>query len=81
MQHIEINDAAHCTINNLAASGLRNVPEGRAARTCAQCEQPTWRLTSACMHCGYDRWARYKLAAGSTGAAGALAAVIFHTLK
>ena len=81
MQHIEIHDPAQCTIVNVDGSAQRIPPDGTAARTCMQCEQPTWRLTSVCMHCGYDRWSRWRLAAGSTATAAALGMVIFHTLK
>ena len=79
MQHIHISDATNCHIVNVDG-GLSHRPEGAAARVCAQCDQPTWRLTPVCMHCGYDRWARYRLVAGATAGATALAMVIFHPL-
>lgn len=82
MQHIEIHDASHCTIVNLDGNAGRAAPpEGPASRVCRQCELTTWRLTSQCIHCGYDRWARYKIAAGTTASAAALALVIFHPLS
>lgn len=79
MQHIHISDATNCHIVNVDG-GLKQLPEGAASRTCAQCDQATWRLTPVCMHCGYDRWARYRVAAGATAGAAALAMVIFHPL-
>lgn len=80
MQHIEIRDAMQCTIVNIDGQATRTPPEGKASRICRQCEQPTWRLTPVCTHCGYDRWTRYRIAAGATAGATALAMVIFHPL-
>lgn len=80
MQHIEINDPTNCTIVNVDGAQARQMPEGSAGRTCEQCELVTWRRTALCMHCGFDRWARYKIAAGTTAGAAALALVIFHPL-
>jgi hypothetical protein len=80
MQHIEIHDPTNCTIVNMDAAAGRATPTQDAARTCVQCTQPTWRLTPVCIHCGYDRWARYKIAAGTTASVGALALVILHPL-
>lgn len=79
MQHIHITDPTNCHIVNVDG-GLSQLPEGAASRLCAQCDRPTWRLTPICMHCGYDRWARLRLAAGATAGATALALVIFHQL-
>ena len=78
MQHIEIHVASQCTIVNVDGNATRT-PEIKASRICPQCEQPTWRLTPVCVHCGYDRWARYRIAAGATAGAAALALVIFHS--
>ncbi len=80
MQHIEINDAAHCHIINVDGSAAQQ-PKKATSRLCGQCDQLTWRLTPVCMHCGYDRWARFRLAAGATAGAAALAMVIFHPLN
>lgn len=80
MQHIEINDPANCTIINFDGGLSSRLPEGAAGRTCEQCEQVTWRRTAVCMHCGFDRWARYRLAAASTVGAAGLALVFFHPL-
>jgi ribosomal protein L37E len=79
MQHIEIHDANQCTIVNIDG-GATKAPSAKNSRVCRQCDQPTWRLTPVCAHCGYDRWLRYRIAAGSTAGAAALALVIFHPL-
>lgn len=82
MQHIEIHDATHCTIVNLNGNtGQAEPPAGSASRVCPQCDMNTWRLTPICMHCGYDRWARYKLAVGTTAGIAALALGVLIPLK
>lgn len=76
MQRIEIHDATHCTIVNLDGNtGRAEPPAGAASRVCPQCQLNTWRLTPTCMHCGYDRWARYKIAASTTAGIAAIALI------
>lgn len=82
MQHIEIHDATNCTIVNLDGNTGRAEPTSDAAsRVCPQCQMTTWRLTPNCMHCGYDRWARYKLAAGTTAGVAAIAIAVLLPLS
>lgn len=33
------------------------VPPPSQARTCKQCNRPTWRKTYCCVWCSYDPWA------------------------
>ena len=82
MQHIEIHEPTHCTIVNVdSVAPSVAAPPASTSRVCAQCELPTWRYTPTCIHCGFDRWARYRLAAGAVAGATALVVVIFHPLR